>query len=81
MIWAGPSVGSWVTYGLGTENQNLPAFVTLQPSSSKGGPRNYSNAFLPAIYQGTNVEASLLIKAVNYNDTDLKIKLRKDTIL
>ena len=50
-----PSVGSWVTYGLGTENQNLPAFVTLQPSSSKGGPRNYSNAFLPAIYQGTAI--------------------------
>ena len=50
-----PSVGSWVTYGLGTENQNLPAFVTLQPSSSKGGPRNYSNAFLPASYQGTAI--------------------------
>ena len=50
-----PSVGSWVTYGLGTENHNLPGFVTLQPSSSKGGPRNYSNAFLPAIYQGTAI--------------------------
>ncbi|MDP6892010.1 MAG: DUF1501 domain-containing protein [Verrucomicrobiota bacterium] len=50
-----PSVGSWVTYGLGAENQNLPAFVTLQPSSSKGGPRNYSNAFLPSIYQGTAI--------------------------
>ena len=50
-----PSVGSWITYGLGAENQNLPAFVTLQPSSSKGGPRNYSNAFLPAIYQGTAI--------------------------
>ena len=50
-----PSVGSWVTYGLGTENQNLPGFVTLQPSGSKGGPRNHSNAFLPAIYQGTSI--------------------------
>tara|TARA_B100000902_G_C27237579_1_gene878290 strand:- start:469 stop:1476 length:1008 start_codon:yes stop_codon:yes gene_type:complete len=50
-----PSVGSWITYGLGAENQNLPAFVTLQPSSSKGGPRNYSNAFLPPIYQGTAI--------------------------
>jgi len=50
-----PSVGSWVTYGLGTENQNLPGFVTLQPSASKGGPRNYSNAFLPAIHQGTAI--------------------------
>jgi len=50
-----PSVGSWVTYGLGTENQNLPGFVTLQPSASKGGPRNYSSAFLPAIHQGTAI--------------------------
>jgi len=50
-----PSVGSWVTYGLGTANQNLPGFVTLQPSSSKGGPRNYANAFLPAVYQGTAI--------------------------
>ena len=50
-----PSVGSWVTYGLGTENQNLPGFVTLQPSGSKGGPRNHSNAFLPVIFQGTAI--------------------------
>ena len=50
-----PSVGSWVTYGLGTENKNLPGFVTLQPSGSKGGPRNHSNAFLPAIFQGTAI--------------------------
>lgn len=50
-----PSMGSWVSYGLGTENENLPGFVTIMPSSSKGGPRNYSNAFLPAIHQGTSV--------------------------
>jgi hypothetical protein len=50
-----PSVGSWVLYGLGTENDNLPGFVTLQPSMGNGGPRNYNNAFLPAIYQGTAV--------------------------
>jgi hypothetical protein len=48
-----PSMGSWVTYGLGSENDNLPGFITIMPSDSKGGPRNYSNAFLPAIYQGT----------------------------
>ena len=48
-----PSFGSWVTYGLGTENENLPAFVTLAPSAGNGGPRNYSAAFLPARYQGT----------------------------
>jgi len=50
-----PSVGSWVTYGLGTENQNLPGFITVNPSMGNGGPRNYSNAFLPAIHQGTNL--------------------------
>jgi hypothetical protein len=50
-----PSVGSWVTYGLGTENANLPGFVTLSPSMGNGGPRNWSNAFLPAAFQGTPV--------------------------
>jgi hypothetical protein len=50
-----PSVGSWLTYGLGTENDNLPGFVTISPSSANGGPRNYSNAFLPTIHQGTTI--------------------------
>lgn len=50
-----PSVGSWVLYGLGSENENLPGFVTIQPSMGNGGPRNYSNAFLPAHLQGTAV--------------------------
>jgi hypothetical protein len=48
-----PSMGSWVAYGLGTENENLPAFVSIGPSAGNGGPRNYGNAFLPAVYQGT----------------------------
>ena len=50
-----PSVGSWITYGLGTLNQNVPGFITINPSASKGGPRNFANAFLPTIYQGTAV--------------------------
>lgn len=50
-----PSFGSWLMYGLGTENQNLPGFVQLQPSDTKGGPRNYSSAFLPSVYQGTAI--------------------------
>ena len=50
-----PSMGSWVSYGLGTENRNLPAFVTLCPSSGNGGPRNFANAFLPAEHQGTAI--------------------------
>jgi hypothetical protein len=50
-----PSLGSWLMYGLGTENQNLPGFITLQPSNMNGGPRNYSNGFLPDVYQGTAI--------------------------
>ena len=48
-----PAIGAWVNYGLGSENQNLPGFVTISPSSGNGGARNYGNAFLPAVYQGT----------------------------
>lgn len=48
-----PSMGSWVLYGLGVENENLPGFVTISPSLGNGGPRNYGNAFLPAVCQGT----------------------------
>jgi hypothetical protein len=48
-----PSMGSWVMYGLGSENLNLPGFVTISPSLGNGGPRNYGNAFLPAVHQGT----------------------------
>lgn len=50
-----PSMGSWMLYGLGSENANLPGFVSIAPSSGNGGARNYGNAFLPAIYQGTPV--------------------------
>jgi hypothetical protein len=48
-----PSMGSWVTYGLGTENEDLPGFVTICPSLTHGGANNWSSAFLPAAYQGT----------------------------
>ncbi|MFM9068477.1 MAG: DUF1501 domain-containing protein [Planctomycetota bacterium] len=50
-----PSLGAWVSYGLGTENQNLPAFVVLEDNPGKviNGPRNWSAGFMPAAYQGT----------------------------
>jgi hypothetical protein len=48
-----PSMGSWVTYGLGTENRNLPGFITICPTLAHGGVSNWSAAFLPAAYQGT----------------------------
>lgn len=50
-----PSIGSWVLYGLGTENQDLPGFVTINPSRVFGGPANYGSAFLPAAYEGARI--------------------------
>jgi hypothetical protein len=50
-----PSLGSWLTYGLGTENQNLPGFVVLCPGKPVVGPQLWSNSFLPGIYQGTHI--------------------------
>ncbi len=47
-----PSVGSWVQFGLGSENEDLPGFVSLCPSAGNGGARNYGNAFLPSYCQG-----------------------------
>ncbi len=50
-----PSLGAWTLYGLGTENRNLPGFVSLNPPTVNGGAQNYGSAFLPAIYQGTRI--------------------------
>jgi len=50
-----PSIGSWVTYGLGTVNQNLPAFVVLAPDLPYAGGQVWDSDFLPAVYQGTRV--------------------------
>src|SRR5215471_17149587 len=47
-----PCLGSWITYGLGTENQNLPALVVMSDGSTKSGPPAYGSGFLPAVYQG-----------------------------
>jgi hypothetical protein len=50
-----PSMGSWILYGLGSENQNLPGFVTINPPLFSGGARNYGSAFLPAVYQASPI--------------------------
>lgn len=50
-----PSMGAWLLYGLGTENQNLPGFVTINPPANGGGEQNFGNAFLPAAYQATAI--------------------------
>lgn len=53
-----PSMGSWTLYGLGSENENLPGFISIAPSIGNGGARNYGAAFLPARYQGTPIGAA-----------------------
>jgi hypothetical protein len=50
-----PSMGSWITYGLGSENQSMPGYVTICPTQSHGGANNYGSAFLPAPYAGTPI--------------------------
>jgi hypothetical protein len=62
-----PSLGSWLTYGLGTENQSLPGFVVLCPGKPVVGPQLWGNSFLPAVYQGTHV---------NNKSTDPKTLIR-----
>ena len=50
-----PSMGSWITYGLGTENSSMPGFLTICPTQSHGGANNFGSAFLPAPYAGTAI--------------------------
>jgi hypothetical protein len=50
-----PSMGSWLLYGLGSENQNLPGFISISPPVINGGANNYGSAFLPAVFQGTAI--------------------------
>jgi hypothetical protein len=51
-----PSVGAWVLYGLGTQNEDLPGYLTINPPSGLGGAQNYGSAFLPATFQGTRID-------------------------
>ena len=57
VTFARPSLGSWVSYGLGTENQNLPCFVVLAPQLPYCGTQVWSSDFLPGCYQGTRIIA------------------------
>jgi len=53
-----PSLGAWVLYGLGTTNENLPGFITINPPRTNGGSANYAASFLPAIHQATRIGGS-----------------------
>ncbi len=55
-----PSIGAWTLYGLGSENENLPGFITLNPPADNGGSQNYGSSFLPAACQGTKIGGSQL---------------------
>lgn len=50
-----PSIGAWLSYGLGCESDSLPAYITISPPRGHGGVQNYGSAFLPAIHQGTAI--------------------------
>lgn len=63
-----PSMGSWLVYGLGTENENLPAFITICPTLAHGGVNNWGAAFLPSHCQGTPIGNASLAAA------DAKVK-------
>lgn len=53
-----PSMGAWISYGLGTENERMPSFITINPTMGHGGVRNFGSAFLPPIHQATRIGTS-----------------------
>jgi Protein of unknown function (DUF1501) len=71
-----PSVGAWVSYGLGSENENLPAFITISPPRGHGGVQNYGSAFLPSQHQGTAIGSAEIpiAKAVISNLGNQRLK-------
>ena len=76
-----PSMGSWVTYGLGTENQNLPGFVVLCPGLPVVGHQLWSSTFLPAVYQGTYInteekDSDRLIQNIRNKSLDARAAAR-----
>jgi hypothetical protein len=79
-----PSLGSWVLYGLGPENQDLPGFVSITPSLGNGGTRNFGQAFLPAIHQGTSIgtlgQSSLTLKNLTTNRPHARDAARRELL-
>ena len=58
-----PSMGAWISYGLGSENESLPSFITISPTLGHGGVRNFGSAFLPPIHQATRIGSAKKRKA------------------
>src|SRR5262249_24894577 len=81
-----PSMGSWLTYALGSDNQNLPGYVVLCPGKPVVGPQLWSNSFLPGIYQGTHinnrsVDPKSIIKDVRNRYLDLSTQRQQLALL
>ena len=80
-----PSLGSWVTYGLGSENQNLPAYIVLDDPAGLpvNGVQNWQAGFLPPVYQGTRFRSTgkpVLNLDREYEESDSVVKLERDLI-
>ncbi len=82
-----PSMGAWISYGLGTENQNLPSFVTINPTLGHGGVQNFGSAFLPAEHQATRIgksgakmAASLIENLSNTQATNSQLRDQLDYV-
>lgn len=81
-----PSMGSWITYGLGTENQNLPGFVSMCPGYPIQESQNWQSAFLPGIFQGTHIntkheKVEQLIEHIKNNSVSLDEQRRQLELL
>jgi len=61
-----PSMGSWIGYGLGSENQNMPSFITMNPTLGHGGVQNFGSSFLPANYQATRLSVDAAGARLNH---------------
>jgi hypothetical protein len=75
-----PSMGAWLMYGLGTENQDLPGFITINPPPNFGGAVNYGTAFLPAHYQGTKLSDTGYLPNLKPQTTTALQRLQLDFI-
>src|SRR6187401_3538653 len=75
-----PSMGAWLMYGLGTENQDLPGFITINPPPNFGGTVNYGSAFLPAHFQGTKINDSGYLPNLKPQTTTALQRLQLDFI-
>jgi hypothetical protein len=63
-----PSIGSWISYGLGSEDKNMPSFITMNPTMGHGGVQNFGSAFLPAVHQGTRLDVTATGAQINHLD-------------